>query len=141
VQTSSTTFKTVNPGRLLITYTGSGQLQCATSSFVRWWLQVDGQPVHSSAMQLGEAVTISFDYNGFPAITLTGVTDGIVPAGTHTLALVGGCTSGANGGSATSGLPGVGSVVNIGNHAAGLTARVSLHPARSCVRTSQEVCH
>ncbi|KQW47937.1 hypothetical protein ASC77_16145 [Nocardioides sp. Root1257] len=132
VTTSTATFTTTKTGRLLVEFTGSGQLQCPSSSFVRWWIQVDGTPILSSSMQLGEAVTISFDYAGFPAIHLTGITADAVPAGDHTVALAGGCTSGANGGSATSGTAGVGSVTVLAN---GLAPTPSArHAARkSCV--------
>lgn len=107
VLTSTTTFTTTKPGRLLIDLTGSGQMQCPSSSFVHWWIQLDGAAVLSSRMQLGEAVTISFDYNGFPSIHLAGLTSSAVPAGGHTVSLAGGCATGANGGSATSGTPGL----------------------------------
>ncbi|MEP9363300.1 hypothetical protein ABLE68_10070 [Nocardioides sp. CN2-186] len=141
VTTSSTTFTTSQPGRLLVDFTGSGQLQCPTASFVRWWIQVDGTPIVSSSIQLGEALTISFDYNGFPAIALSGVTDDVVEPGDHTIALAGGCTSGANGGSATSGTPGVGSVTVLAHglsstpsarHSAAQRSCVSATSGRSC---------
>jgi hypothetical protein len=133
VTTSSTSVTTTKPGRLLVDFTGSGQLQCPSSSFVRWWIQLDGTPIVSSSMQLGEAVTISFDYAGFPAIHLTGVTTGVVAAGDHTVALAGGCTSGASGGSATSGTPGVGSVTVLANGLAGAPSARKAPARKSCV--------
>ena len=136
VTTSSTTFTTTKAGRLLVDFTGSGQLQCATSSFVRWWIQVDGTPIVSSSMQLGEAVTISFDYAGFPAIHLTGITADSVAAGDHTIALAGGCTSGASGGSATSGTAGVGSVTVLSNGLAAAPAPARHAARKSCVSAS-----
>ena len=141
VTTSTTSFTTTTAGRLLVDFTGSGQLQCPSSSFVRWWIQVDGTPIVRSSIQLGEAVTISFDYNGFPAIHLTGVTADVVPAGDHTIALAGGCSSGANGGSASTGLAGVGSVTvlahglaptPVARHAASRKSCVAAASGRSC---------
>ena len=141
VTTSTASFTTTTPGRLLVDFTGSGQLQCPSSSFVRWWIQVDGTPIVSSSMQLGEAVTISFDYAGFPAISLAGVTADVVPAGDHTVALAGGCTSGANGGSATSGTPGVGSVTVLANGLAPAPSARRPVARKSCVSaTSGRSC-
>jgi hypothetical protein len=135
VTTSSTTFTTSTAGRLLVDFTGTGQLQCPSSSFVRWWIQVDGTPIVDSSLQLGEALAITFDYNGFPAIHLTGITSDAVAAGDHTIALAGGCTSGANGGAAISGSAGVGSVTVLSN---GLTTPApTRHAARkSCLATA-----
>ncbi|GAA4707135.1 hypothetical protein [Nocardioides conyzicola] len=133
VTTSAATFTTTKAGRLLVDFTGSGQLQCPSSSFVRWWIAVDGTPVVSSSMQLGEAVSISFDYAGFPAIHLAGITDGPVPAGDHTVNLSGGCTSGASGGSATSGTPGVGSVTVLDDSATVPAAARKGTARKSCV--------
>jgi len=140
VTTSSTAFTTTKAGRLLVDFTGSGQLGCASSSFVRWWLEVDGTPIVSSSMQLGKATGISFDYAGFPAIHLTGITAAVVPAGSHTVTLTGGCLSGSSGGSASSLTPGVGSVTVLSPAVA--TAPTARHAARqpaarrSCVTTS-----
>lgn len=135
VTTSSTTFTTSASGRLLLDLTGTGQLTCATSSFVRWWIQVDGVPVPSTSLQLGEAVAIDFSYNGFPAIRLAGVTAATIAPGSHTIALAGGCTSGASGGSAISGTPAVGAVTVLANGLAG--AAPARHPTerRSCLAT------
>jgi hypothetical protein len=141
VQTSAVTFTTTKPGRLLLDFTGSGQLQCPSSNFVQWWIQLDGTPVMSSRVQLGEAVAIGFDYNGFPAIHTSGVTADVVGAGEHTMLLAGGCNSGANGGSATSGNPGVGTITVL---ASGFTSTPSARAGRSrtsCVQdTSGRTC-
>jgi hypothetical protein len=139
VSTSSTTFTTTRAGRLLIDFTGSGQLGCASVNFVRWWLQVDGTPIVNSSLQLGKAAgSIGFDYNGFPNIHLTGVTDAPVAAGEHTLVLLGGCTSGSSAGSGSSSLPGVGSVTVLSNGVASTpSARHAAAPGarRACVTT------
>ncbi|WP_028643958.1 hypothetical protein [Nocardioides sp. URHA0020] len=141
VATSTTTFTTTRAGRLLVDFTGAGQLDCTTSNFVRWWLRLDGAPIVSSSLQLGEAVSITFDYNGFPAIHLTGVTADVIAAGDHTLALVGGCTSGSNGGSAISGTPGVGSVTVLSHGLASIPSARHSAARKSCVSTgSGDAC-
>jgi hypothetical protein len=133
VTTSTTTFTTTRKGRLLIDFTGSGQLNCSSASFVQWWLQLDGVPVRSSSLQLGRATSISFDYNGFPAVHLTGITDSV--------RLAAGCASGTSSGSASSFLAGVGSVTvlarglapsNTARHVARESAR------KACVTTDSD---
>jgi hypothetical protein len=138
--TSPADFTTSKAGPLLVELTGSGQLGCPSGSFVHWWLQVDGVDVPNSRIQLGEAVAINFDYNGFPAIHLTGVTAAPVPAGTHTMRMVAGCSTGSNGGAASTSLPGVGSATVLRS---GFTPGASARPAHpapasTCVRTVTE---
>lgn len=133
VSTSSVGFTTRTAGRLVLDLTGSGQLMCPSSSFVHWWIRLDGEPVLSSRMQLGEAAAIDFTYAGFPSIHLTGATAGAVAPGDHVAQLVGGCSSGANGGSASTGNPGL-LTATVAHRGIAPTARPATARARSsCV--------
>ena len=108
--TTPTPVTTLRPGRLLVELTGSGQLACATDSFANWWLTVDGAPIRSSMIPLGEATAIGFNFDGFPGITLSGVTDDVISAGAHTIGMAAACSSGASAGSASRFAPGTGMV-------------------------------
>jgi hypothetical protein len=137
VTTSGTTFTTSKPGRLLVDFTGAGQLQCASSNFVRWWIQVDGVPIASSSVRVGEAVAISFDYNGFPAIHLTGITTDVIEPGNHTVSLAGGCATGASGGSTSSGTAGSGVVTVLAPDAVGSPAARKAPARKSCLSSGE----
>lgn len=68
---------TSKSGHLALRYVGAGSLTCVSATSFYAWLEVDGAPVPSSRVEIGESD------NNLPQQVLQGATAVPIPAGTH----------------------------------------------------------
>jgi hypothetical protein len=99
------TITTTKAGHLQLEFIGYGGMRCLTASDYVGWLEVDGVPVRSSKVSIGEnfAVTGAEDFSAvnFPQKVLQGVTAAPVAAGSHEIRARFACRSGASNTEAT----------------------------------------
>ena len=89
---TASTFTTTKSGKLSLSKPFSAILNCEASGsrYPAWyWIQLDGTPIRASAQLLGQS-------DEFHYVTLVGVTDGVVAAGQHTMAVGAMCIPGAD---------------------------------------------
>jgi hypothetical protein len=93
------TITTAKAGHLELHFVGAGGLSCTSSSSYNGWIEVDGVPVRSSLVSIGENFDVPgadvFSATSFSQKVLHGVTATPVPAGAHQVRARFGCTSGA----------------------------------------------
>lgn len=81
------TFTTSHAGRLWLDVSQQAFVYCPTSA-VYWFASLDGRPQRGTVMLLSSATSSS-------QVTVAGVTDEIVPAGTHQVSLSARCVNGS----------------------------------------------
>jgi hypothetical protein len=82
------TFTTTKPGKLFLTLRAWVALGCSGGGLGWTWMKLDGQPVKGSLTRVSAV-------QDQPQQVLTGVTDAVTQAGTHTLDLGARCSSGS----------------------------------------------
>jgi hypothetical protein len=87
------TFTTARAGRLALTVVQSAALACQSSDYIWWWIVLDGSPVRGSLLMAQP----SPDGLASTPLTVTGVTDAVMPAGQYNVALGAMCGSGLAG--------------------------------------------
>ncbi len=94
----SGTITTSKAGHLELHFVGSGGLRCTDASSYSGWLTVDGQPVRSSRVSIGENLDVlpaeSFSAANFSQKVLHGVTSTPIPAGSHQVRALFACITG-----------------------------------------------
>ena len=92
------TITTTKSGHLELKFVGSGGTQCVTTTVYDGWIEVDGVPVRSSRVTIGESFDVAgadtFSATNFSQKVLSGVTATPVPAGVDEVRARFACTSG-----------------------------------------------
>ena len=98
-----TTVTTAKAGHLALHFIGAGGLNCISASSYYAWIEVDGDPVRTSRVLIGENFDVSgvdsFSATNFSQKVLQGVTSAAIPAGAHQLRARFACLSGTSGSS------------------------------------------